>query len=105
MSKREAETDETFETTLKSGQRPTDGAHDSDGDDAEFEDQYEDEFESEDEIIEAGVDGRPDDEREAEEKEGTPVCSYVLSYTNPQSRRCRGRQSHFYSRENKIVCR
>ena len=33
----------------------------------EFEDEFEDEFESEDEILEAGVDGRPDEEREAEE--------------------------------------
>ncbi|KAI9678719.1 MAG: ribosome biosynthesis protein rrb1 [Caeruleum heppii] len=38
------------------------------GEEGEFEDEYEDEFESEDEIIEAGVDGRPDEEREAEEK-------------------------------------
>jgi len=37
----------------------------------EFEDEYEDEFESEeDEIFEAGVDGRPDEEREAEERQG-----------------------------------
>ena len=35
----------------------------------EFEDEFEDEFESEDEILEAGVDGRPDEEREAEERE------------------------------------
>lgn len=35
----------------------------------EFEDEFEDEFDD-DEIIEAGVDGRPDAEREAEEKEG-----------------------------------
>lgn len=34
----------------------------------EFEDDFEDEFESEDEIFEAGVDGRPDAEREAEER-------------------------------------
>lgn len=40
-----------------------------DGEEAlEFEDEYEDEFESEDEIFEAGVDGRPDADREAEEK-------------------------------------
>ncbi len=41
-----------------------DGATDEDM--GEFEDQFEDEFESEDEIFEAGVDGRPDAEREAE---------------------------------------
>jgi ribosome assembly protein RRB1 len=34
----------------------------------EFEDEFEDEFESEDEILEAGVDGRPDAEREVDEK-------------------------------------
>ena len=38
------------------------------GDIGEFEDEFEDEFESEDEIFEAGVDGRPDAEREAEER-------------------------------------
>ncbi|KAK2068122.1 hypothetical protein P8C59_002785 [Phyllachora maydis] len=32
----------------------------------DFEDEFEDEFESEDEVLEAGVDGRPDAEREAE---------------------------------------
>jgi len=37
----------------------------------DFEDEFEDEFESEDEILEAGVDGRPDEEREAEEREST----------------------------------
>lgn len=58
---------------LKAGHRPD--AMDIDMQDAskpademgEFEDQFEDEFESEDEIFEAGVDGRPDAEREAEE--------------------------------------
>jgi ribosome assembly protein RRB1 len=34
----------------------------------DFEDEFEDEFESEDEIFEAGVDGRPDAEREADER-------------------------------------
>jgi ribosome assembly protein RRB1 len=51
---------------LKSGSRPV-PSHPEDNDTAEFEDEFEDEFESEDEIIEAGVDGRPDEEREAEE--------------------------------------
>jgi ribosome assembly protein RRB1 len=36
----------------------------------EFEDEFEDEFDSEDEIFEAGVDGRPDAEREADESRG-----------------------------------
>lgn len=66
MSKRHRDSDITGEPTfLKSGDRPLR----EDGEEAlEFEDEYEDEFESEDEIFEAGVDGRPDAEREAEEK-------------------------------------
>ena len=64
MSKRSAE-DEGSLDTLKSGQRPDsnqNGEHSID-----YEDPYEDEFDSEDEVMEAGVDGRPDAEREAEE--------------------------------------
>lgn len=53
---------------LKHGDRPHDGQ--SGNDEEQFEDEYEDEFESEDEIMEAGVDGRPDEERDAEEKDG-----------------------------------
>lgn len=64
MSKRAAEDEEP--QALKSGDRPVADAGLADGE--EFEDEFEDEFESEDEILEAGVDGRPDDEREAEEK-------------------------------------
>ena len=67
MSKRTADQSEDEIRALKSGQRPQDGQQ---PDDLEFEDEFEDEFESEDEIIEAGVDGRPDEEREAEEREG-----------------------------------
>ena len=50
---------------LKGGQRPESG----DGEEPaiDYEDPYEDEFDSEDEVMEAGVDGRPDAEREAEE--------------------------------------
>lgn len=67
MSKRPADYDSDEEVrALKAGQRPA-GAED--GDEQEFEDEFEDEFESEDEIFEAGVDGRPDEEREAEERE------------------------------------
>lgn len=51
---------------LKSGERPINGDNNEDG--MEFEDAYEDEYESEEEIFEAGVDGRPDAEREAEAK-------------------------------------
>lgn len=65
MSKRSAEVDEQT-AALKAGERPiSDAPMDEAG---EFEDEFEDEFESEDEILEAGVDGRPDAEREEEEK-------------------------------------
>ena len=68
MSKRPAEYSEKELETLKSGDRPMQLDEDEVG---EFEDEYEDEFESEeDEIFEAGVDGRPDEEREAEERQG-----------------------------------
>ncbi|KAI4132840.1 MAG: hypothetical protein LQ347_002432 [Umbilicaria vellea] len=54
--------------SLKGGERPQ--AIENGDDVGNFEDEYEDEFESEDEIFEAGIDGRPDDEREAEERRG-----------------------------------
>lgn len=67
MAKRSAEDDEqSSPAALKSGDRPVADTKLAEGED--FEDEFEDEFESEDEIIEAGVDGRPDEEREAEEK-------------------------------------
>ncbi|KAF2156627.1 WD40 repeat-like protein [Myriangium duriaei CBS 260.36] len=74
MSKRgatDADDDLQAQQALKSGQRPIDDQNGEDG--PEFEDEYEDEFESEDEIFEAGVDGRPDAEREAEEQEAMDV--------------------------------
>ncbi|KAI1349825.1 WD domain-containing protein [Xylaria sp. FL0043] len=67
MSKRIADEAGEGNTPLKGGDRP----EPMDVDDKEmgdFEDEFEDEFESEDEIFEAGVDGRPDAEREAEER-------------------------------------
>jgi ribosome assembly protein RRB1 len=65
MSKRAADTEEQS-AALKAGERPfADATPDEVG---EFEDEFEDEFESEDEILEAGVDGRPDAEREEEER-------------------------------------
>lgn len=68
MSKRAATDTEEEDQALKSGNRPA-GAEN--GEDApEFEDEFEDEFESDDEIFEAGVDGRPDEEREEEERGG-----------------------------------
>jgi ribosome assembly protein RRB1 len=68
MSKRPAENLESGGAPLKGGERPEKADQvDEVGD---FEDEFEDEYESEDEIFEAGVDGRPDAEREAEEKAG-----------------------------------
>ena len=66
MAKRPAEQPEDGGVSLKSGDRPKlmEGGNEVE----DFEDEFEDEFESEDEITEAGIDGRPDDEREAEEK-------------------------------------
>ncbi|MCJ1379967.1 ribosome biosynthesis protein rrb1 [Xylographa soralifera] len=65
MAKRPAEEFYAPSDSLKKGERPIQ-AQDNDEVGA-FEDEFEDEFESEDEIFEAGVDGRPDIEREAEE--------------------------------------
>ncbi|KAK3113384.1 Ribosome assembly protein rrb1 [Teratosphaeriaceae sp. CCFEE 6253] len=64
MAKRGAEDD--GQQALKAGDRPVADAGLGAGQD--FEDEFEDEYESEDEVLEAGVDGRPDEEREAEEK-------------------------------------
>ncbi|CAM1509783.1 Fc.00g001180.m01.CDS01 [Cosmosporella sp. VM-42] len=69
MSKRTAE---HSDLPLKGGERPEKMDVD-DNQMGEFEDEFEDEFESEDEIFEAGVDGRPDAEREAEEKDAMDV--------------------------------
>jgi hypothetical protein len=67
MAKRPADAEQEQEA-IKNGDRPMEIDQDEVGD---FEDEFEDEFESEDEIFEAGVDGRPDEEREAEEREST----------------------------------
>jgi len=70
MSKRTADT-ENGTGPRKGGGRPEAMDIDNHPDEmGEFEDEFEDEFESEDEIFEAGVDGRPDAEREAEERAG-----------------------------------
>ncbi|KAN0067365.1 WD40-repeat-containing domain protein [Elaphomyces granulatus] len=66
MSKRIADAAEAQPASLKAGERPVSEAPPDEV--GEFEDEYEDEFESEDEIFEAGVDGRPDEEREADEQ-------------------------------------
>lgn len=88
MSKRTA--DAEGEGPLKGGDRPEQMDID-DKDMGEFEDEFEDEFESEDEIFEAGVDGRPDAEREADEKAGKgllsrdPGCSIGTTWTSVRS--------------------
>jgi ribosome assembly protein RRB1 len=66
MAKRPADSEQEQEA-IKNGDRPMD--IDQPDEAGDFEDEFEDEFESEDEILEAGVDGRPDEEREAEERE------------------------------------
>lgn len=66
MAKRAADDEQTSPGALKSGERPVADEIRVEGED--FEDEFEDEYESEDEILEAGVDGRPDEEREAEER-------------------------------------
>lgn len=76
MSKRTAE-GESGDGPLKAGERPEKMDVDM-NDMGEFEDEFEDEFDSEDdEIFEAGVDGRPDAEREAEEKSGMYPETFV----------------------------
>ncbi len=68
MSKRPAEEFGIGGVSLKGGERPERSSIEDEV--GEFEDEFEDEYESEDEVLEAGVDGRPDEEREAEEKAG-----------------------------------
>ena len=77
MSKRAADSEQDG-TPLKGGDRPEQMDID-DKDMGEFEDEFGDEFESEDEILEAGVDGRPDEEREAEEREGKSCPSRAMA--------------------------
>jgi len=73
MSKRAADFDGQESEAIKNGDRPMEVDQSDQNGVGEFEDEFEDEFESEDEIMEAGVDGRPDDEREAEERESRPL--------------------------------
>lgn len=75
MGKRAADDADEMPGVLKEGERPV--KPDTSDEAGDFEDEFEDEYESEDEIFEAGVDGRPDAEREAEESRGmwfTPVA-------------------------------
>ena len=94
MSKRPADLSDEESTALKSGNRPVSNGNDDAG---EFEDEFEDEFESEDEIFEAGVDGRPDEEREAEEREGVrdpDSLEILLDANNAYSYGSRPRHLH-----------
>ena len=75
MAKRQAEDGGIEDNALKGGERPQ---RTENGEEAEYEDEFEDEYESEDEIFEAGVDGRPDEEREAEERRGMWITPKVL---------------------------
>ena len=72
MAKRPADEDE--ELAVKAGSRPS-GPSKPDDDALEFEDEFEDEFESEDEVMEAGVDGRPDNEKKEEISDAMDVDS------------------------------
>jgi hypothetical protein len=68
MPKRTAE-DGRGSAPMKGGERPDPMDIDSNkevADMGDFEDDFEDEFDSEEETLEAGVDGRPDAEREAD---------------------------------------
>ena len=76
MSKRAAESLSSDGSPLKAGDRPL--KHEDGDEKGDFEDDFEDEFESEDEIVEAGVDGRPDEDREAEEKRGMCLMLDIL---------------------------
>lgn len=71
MAKRPADPSENEGVSLKAGGREERKEQENGNDVGDFEDEFEDEYESEDEIFEAGVDGRPDEEREAEERRGT----------------------------------
>lgn len=105
MSKRAADASEDL-PALKAGERPVaDAPPDEVG---EFEDEFEDEFESEDEVLEAGVDGRPDAEREEEEKGLSTlymcVCVFCAYMSNVMGvdRYDGSRPRDVYSRPDKI---
>ena len=72
MSKRPAEELSSGDVALKGGERPVKTEDDDEAGD--FEDEFEDEYESEEEIFEAGVDGRPDAEREVDERRGMSLA-------------------------------
>ncbi|KAL9109814.1 MAG: hypothetical protein Q9227_005517 [Pyrenula ochraceoflavens] len=74
MSKRAVPEDQNS-SALKSGARPPSSVNGDNDQTLDYEDDYEDEFESEDEIFEAGVDGRPDEESAQESKDAMEIDS------------------------------
>ena len=102
MAKRPAEEIGSETVALKGGERPLKTEN---GQDMEFEDEFEDEYESDEEIFEAGADGRPDEEREAEGRRGTwyspeALCEYLPlgEFSFLTSGRCHGRgPANFYT--------
>ena len=76
MGKRPAESLQNESDQLKSGDRPLKAENEDEI--IEYEDEFEDEFDSEDEIFEAGVDGRPDEEPEAEGSRGMWITLMIL---------------------------
>ena len=101
MAKRPADSEQEQEA-IKNGERPMEIDQNEAG---EFEDEFEDEFESEDEILEAGVDGRPDEEREAEERERTLPMSQTCAAGTDNSRRHGCRPRHIHTRPAQTVAR
>lgn len=84
MGKRPTDSPENEGDALKAGERPQIAEN---GDEVgDFEDEFEDEYESEDDIFEAGVDGRPDEEREAEERRGTWITPTSRGLNGSSSR-------------------
>ena len=79
MSKRTAGEDEqsTEQYSFKNRQRADNGKNSTpmkaDDQPSDFEDEFSDEFSSEDEVFEAGVDGRPDADLEAEKRDAMEV--------------------------------
>lgn len=87
MAKRTAESFDNGPSKLKSGERPL--KVDNGNEEGNFEDEFEDEFDSEDEVLEAGVDGRPDDEQEVNESRGmwiTPEALCEIALLHPKTR-------------------
>ena len=76
MGKRPIEDDSDGGVVLKNGDRMATSQASNEA--KEYEDDFEDEFESDEEIFEAGVDGRPDAEREEDEKRGMWYTPWLM---------------------------